>query len=358
MTNASYLLDLAQVHLRYNALDRAEEMLKKALAGVKTPDEKARVNYQLGALFQQRRDWKSAAASYEEALTSVTNPAQKGQYAVALSDAYTQAGEIDKAEKVLTEIASADGPPRPEDAWVKNMAWQRLLSVWQRQEGKLEKVSAELEAQLAKDPQNMVALEHLSEIYSGARRDAKKAIVVLEKLSEKKPADNSLQTRLASMYQEDKQFDKAIAIHQKLMASDPKGVGQFSSLQVAQILLQSGKKDEALAWVKEHLAKDASTPGSVSMLEMFYEQAGMLEEAEDALSKMAAQAQSGPQKADYLLRLADLARRRKDYVKAEKEIRGVISTFKDEKNTLARANSALVRLFEEQGKMGELKLDK
>src|SRR5258708_2868398 len=43
-SNSKYCIDLAQVHLRYNAIERAEEMLGKAVAASKDKNEKVQAN--------------------------------------------------------------------------------------------------------------------------------------------------------------------------------------------------------------------------------------------------------------------------------------------------------------------------
>ena len=354
MTNFNYVLDMAQVHLRYGALERAEELLRKAQTNAKNDEEKSRVNASLGSLLEQKQDLKGAASAYEAAIGATQNEALRAQFSIVLAGVYTQQGESEKAEKIYRETykGALGSKSMPENAWAKNVAWQGLMGVWQKQPAKLEQAVAEAEDTVAKDPKDKAALEHLGELYVAMKSPPAKTATVYEKLLELNPADLNAQSRLSNLYRESKQYEKAIAVQKMLLATDPKGLGQSAVYQVAQLLLESSKKDDAVAWMKEH-ANDS--PSGTSSLEMFYEQAGMPAEAEDVLLTQAEQA-TGPQKSELLLRAADLARQRKEYKKAEERIRAVLKDAKDDKPILTRANTMLIRLFEEQGRIGELKL--
>ena len=350
MTNVRYLMDLARVHLQYNALSRAEELLRKAQPLAKEKEDKAQVGFQLASLLQRKQDFKGATALLEETVGQTSNTSLRNQYTMTLSDIYLQGGEPDKAEKVLTDLLeSASGAKaKPEDAWIRTTVNQRLLSVWQRQEGKVEKMRTATEELLAKDPQNRDLLERLSYLYTAQKPDYAKAIGVYQKLLELAPNDRRFVLGLATAYQENKQYDKAIEVHQKFYAADPKVAGMSSVYQIAQLYLQAGKKDEAVKWAKEHLAGETTSSYGGTMLINFFEQAGMIPEAMEALAKLRDQAQQPQQKADHSLHMADLARKIRDYKKAEEEIQKVLKDFPDDKSITARANGALARLKAEQ----------
>jgi len=349
MSDPRYLLDLAQVHLRYNALDRAEELLKKAQPLAKEPDVKTQIGFALGTLLQRKQDYKGAAASIEEVIGQATNLSMRAQYTLILADVYTQDGDPSKAEKSLNDLVTAVGTSnKPEEQWIRSAVNNRLTSIWQNQPGKIDQMVAAAEEAVAKDPNNADALNRLGDLYnSSGKRDPVKAAAVYEKLLALKPNDVSLLLRQASAFQETRQFDKAIEVHQKLLKLDPKGVGQSSNYQIAQLMLQSGKKDEAVKWAKEHMAPDNSSPYNAMMMASFLEHAGMNAEAEEAYVKLRETAQA-PQKAEYSLRLAEFARRRKDYKKAEEELERVLKENPDEKNVAARANAALNRIKQEE----------
>jgi len=346
MTNPRYLLDLARVHMQYNALARAEEMLRKAQPSAKEQDVKDQIGFQLATLLQRKLDFKGAIAQMEDAISHSSNVSSRNQWVMTLSDLYAQAGQPEKAEKALTDQLESlsGGKAKPEDAWARSALNQRLVSIWQRQEGKIGKMRTATEEAVAKDPQNKDLLERLTHLYNAPPPDFAKTVGVYEKLLQLSPNDTQLMSRLAMAYQQTKQYDKAIEIHQKILAADPKGAGAFSGSQIAQLLLQSGKKEEAVKWAKEHMTGDVGLPLLVS----FYEQAGLAQEAEDALVKLREQAAQPQQRGSYSIRLAELALRRKDYKKAEEELQKVLKDFPDDRFLTARANNTLARLKQEQ----------
>lgn len=352
MTNPRYLLDLARVHMQYNALSRAEELLRKALPLAKEPDAKEQVGFQLATLLQRKQDFKGAVALLEEIIGTAANPQMRNQWVTTLSDLYLQMGEPDKAEKLLNDqmaLISGD-KSKPEYAALRSSLNQRLANIWQRQEGRVEKERTAAEEASTKDPQNKELLEKLVNLYmlAAPRPDYEKAVGIYEKLLKLAPDDNRWTMGLATAYQQTKQYDKAIEVHKKLMAADPRGLGQSSAYQVATLLLQAGKKDEAATWAKEHLAGNGNTPFGQMMLANFYEQAGMVAEASEVLGKLREQSQQPQQKAEYSFRIARVAQRAKDYKKAEEELQKLLKEFPDDKAMAARANGELQRLKAEE----------
>ena len=140
------------------------------------------------------------------------------------------------------------------------------------------------------------------------------------------------------------------------VATSQKGEAGQYVFQLGQLRLQTGKKDEAVALMKESFPSTGTSPRELSMLTMFYEQAGLFPEAEAAFNQAATVAKRPEDKAEYLIRAAELAGRRKDYAEAEAQIRAVLRDFSEVKEIRARANSSLLRLLEEQGKLGDVNI--
>jgi len=358
LNNLLYLMDLARVQLRYQDIERCEETLRKALTLAREPNEKQQALTMLGQLLQRKQDLKGASAAFEEALAQATDIAARAQLIFPLCDILSQQNESAKAEKLLTDLRDAvSKDSKLENGWVKNTCLQRLMAIWRKEEGKIDKVIAALEAEAAKDPANVAVTEQLAELYTSGKRDSTKAARMLEKLIERSPKDVNLQMRLAMFYAETREYDKALGIHKKIVEGDPKFNTSSSHYQIASLLLQSGKKEDAVAWARKNLNTDAGDPGNGALLGMFFEQAALNEDAMGVYEAVAAKASSPQMKADYLLRSADLARRTKSYEKAEKTVRAVLKDNAADKNIQARAKQALIRIYEDQGKIGELKFD-
>ena len=165
-----------------------------------------------------------------------------------------------------------------------------------------------------------------------------------------RPDDKNLQRRVAVYYQQAKQFDKAIVAYRRLLdGAATNEEGQQYSMMVGQVLLQSGKKQEAVEWMKSSLGKEGAGARELGMLSMFYEQAGMAAEAEGALSQAENAARSAPDKAEYKVRRGELALRRKDYTKAEELIRGALKDCPDNTALASKVSFALKRLDAAKG---------
>jgi tetratricopeptide (TPR) repeat protein len=260
-----------------------------------------------------------------------------------LTDLYQQAGQTDKAEKLLTDqlaLVSA----KPEEAWTKMSLLQRLVAIWQKEPGRIEKERTALEEASAKDPQNKDLLERLAYLYTipSAKPDFAKLVAVREKLLQLSPNDTQAMMQLATAYPQNNQYDKAIEMWQKLMAADPKSFGQSAAFQISTLLNRAGKKDEAVKWAKEHLGEQPTN------LANFYLQAGMIPEAEELYAKLREQATIPEQKAQYTLDIARAAQRGKDYKKAEEEAQRVLKEFPDQRMYIGQANAILQQLKAEQ----------
>lgn len=362
IANPEYLAALAEVHQRFGATDLALQLYKKALALQQDPKRKASLHGTLGNLYKVRKDWKSAAEELNAAQELAADFSERSRYAMSLVDLYTQTQELEKAEKLLRGLMEAQSQQpgrKDETGWARRSAQQRLIQLWQKIPGKIEEAIKEAEAALQKNPQDEAALDRLSEIYSlGTKPDPAKAALVYEKLIELNPKDQNLYHRLAQAYQQTKQYDKAVEVYKKLMATTPKESAQHLVILVAQMYLNGGKKEEALAFLKENGDLSSKQPGTCAQYGSFYGQAGMHAEAEELFLKAAAGARSPQEETSYVTQAAESARQRKDYVKAEAQLRGLLQKYPESKDIRAQVNSALFRLLEEQGKTGDLKLDK
>jgi tetratricopeptide (TPR) repeat protein len=343
MTNPGYLIDLAGVHMRYGALDRAEPLLRGALEKA-NPQQKQQAYQTMAQLMQRKNDWKGAVECYEGLVAAVTTPLEKSSMTLGLADAYIHNNEPDKAEKLLNEI-----PPTPKDhpeqQWIQQRAFQLLSQILQSKPGRLDQYITDAEAALVKTPDDAILIDRLAEIYSNLKRDPAKALPYLEKLSTLRPDDRFLQQRIIWNYQQSRQFDKAIELYKKMIANPgarKEDVHQ-NNLQIGFLLLQAGKKDDAVAWVRENYAKDMLSVQDNSMMAIFFDQAQMVDEAEACLNKLAEGVKTPQEKADAKVRMAELQLRKHDFAKATELAQAVLNEFKDNLNASQRANGVIKR---------------
>jgi tetratricopeptide (TPR) repeat protein len=262
-----------------------------------------------------------------------------------LIDAYIRCGEPDKAEKLIIELPPVS-KEHPEDQWIQQTAFRLLTQIWQNKPGRVDAYITEAEAALAKTPDDVTTLDRLSEVYSNIKREPAKALPHLEKLATIRVDDKSLQYRLAALYQQTRAFDKSIDVYKKMMTmpNARKDEVHSQAFQVGMLLQQSGKKDEALQWIKNNYAKDIISPQDYSLLSMFYEQCDQKADAEAALKQFGEVAKTPNEKADARVRLAEMALRNREFDKASEAARAVLNDFKDNPNATTRANSVIKRV--------------
>jgi len=345
MTNPAYLLGLAGIHLQFGAIDRAEPLLRTALEKTKDANQKLAITQALGLCLERKGDNKGAAEQFESAYNASTNPSEKAQLGLSLAGTYLRTGDADKAQSIALDVAKPD-KARLDEPYIQQNVLHTLTEIWQAKPALLDAYLADAEAALAKDPSDTVLLQRLSDIYSNVKHDPVKAASYSERIAAAHPDDKMAQYRLAASYQQSKQFDKAIDLYKKLMAApgERKDEVRSQAFQVGMMMLQAGKKDDAVAWIKDNYVKDMTLSRDYSMVSMFYEQAGMNAEAEESLTKQAELAKAPDEKVDAKLRIADMAFRKKDYDKAESVAKAVEAEFKDNMNAQNRATAMIKRV--------------
>jgi tetratricopeptide (TPR) repeat protein len=351
----AYLIDLANVHLKYNSVPRARAFLRKALELSKDAAQRDSVLQSVKPVFQRTNDWKQAIETYQDFLTVSLNASERGKINLALADAHLKNGEPDKAEAILTDIAKPD-KERPDDQQQRQNALQALLLLWQSNPARVDPAIAAAEARLAKDASDSAALDLLLQIYSFIRHDAPKQIETAEKLAALRPDDSGEQRRLAGLYQQSRQYDKAIAVNTRLMnAAQKNDEHQQYARAVGELLVQAGKKDEALVWMLENFDKHIQRSGDYMVLATFYENQNMLDLAEYAIKRWVNNAATPEEKIEALFRVAQLALKQKDYAKAEESLHTLAADYKDRQIVMTRVNALWQKVEAEKKKAAEPK---
>jgi tetratricopeptide (TPR) repeat protein len=361
MTNPAYLTELAQTHLNFGDTDRAEPLLRKVIerpgTEAQAPQLKSRAITLLAQLLERKNDYKGAAANYELAVNNATDPFEKARYTLNLATAYEQMNEFDKAAELIEQAAAiAKTSDNPSATWLKRDANRRSVDMMRRVPARADAGIKSAEEALAKNPKDEAALERLAEIYTSVKTDNVKALQYYEQLATLRPNTPEVLLRLSSLYQQNKMPEKAIETSRKLMDSAPKEQQSNYAYQVAMQMSYAGKKDEAIKFYEGVVGKEPAVDRQAMMLAMLYEQNNQGEQAEKMLKAAAASAKTPEEKASLLTRAAECARRRKDYVGAEQQLRAIYSEFKDNKMARERARGMLMQLYREQGKKDEPKL--
>ena len=346
ITDPAYLAELAQVHIRYNSLDRAAVLLRASIEKGKDPVQTQQASSTLAEILQRKGDFKAAAVFYEQSLKSVSNPGERAVLQMALAEDYIQVKEFEKAEALLlAATAPGNDSPLGPNQWQRQHAYSNLIQIWRQQPGRLEKAIEDAEQVLVQKPNDTATLERLAEIYTTAKIDPAKAAQNYEKLLALHPSDQALQRKVMALYQQAGQIDKLADMGKKRIAAAPnKDEARMQALQTAQSMLRSGKKDDTARWLKENYSIESASSRDYSNLGGFYEQAGLDVEAEAALSKAIELGANREERAEGALRLAECKIRRNENGMAEELLNGVLKENGGNPGLMARANAALARI--------------
>jgi tetratricopeptide (TPR) repeat protein len=359
MAQLNYRLELAEVNLKYGDLAAAQGVLEQAIKLAeesKAEGETAtllvqRARFTLGTIYQKEEKWAEAEKQYETLEGQLKLPSDQLNVAVLLSQTREKQKKDSEAEKPLLALTN----DRMGLA-LRQEGWKYLADFWKRHPEQLASTIAVTEAITEKDPTNVEALERLAQIYTDIKPDAKKAAACMDKLLALTAKNLDARLRLAALYERQKEFDKALKLYQELQPEAPKALSWDISLRMAVIMLRAGRKDEAVAKVEKDLLPKAQTALETASLASFYASAELPQKAEDAFVKAASLSQSPDDVAACMLAAAESSRKRKDYAKAEQYVRALIKQYKDNKQVKTKANTELVKIYEEQGKLGDLNI--
>ena len=98
LTNPTYLIELANAHLKFGSIQRAQPFLRKAMELSKDAAQRDSVLISLRATFQRTGNWKEAVALYQDFLSTAQNASERGKMNLALADACAKAGDFDKSD--------------------------------------------------------------------------------------------------------------------------------------------------------------------------------------------------------------------------------------------------------------------
>jgi tetratricopeptide (TPR) repeat protein len=359
ITNPVYLLDLAQVHVNYGASDRADVLVRRVLELDTDERLKNRASQLLAQILERRNDLKGAAEQYELLLKAAATTQERVQFLLALSGVHERNKDTSKAIRFLNQasVAARNSPERQTLQWVQREVVRRTTQILRKDPERLSATIAEAEKALAEDPQDDAAIERLVEIYTQIKPDYAKALPLQETLATIRPQALDVQHSLATLYQQNKQPEKALEIYRKLQTSAPKQQQNDYAFRSAILLTQMGKKDEAVKLIEETYGTMPAKEADAANLATVYEQAGQYENAAKMFRHTAGLSMQPIAKGNLLIRAADSLRRMKDYAAAETQLREIIKSHKDHKVIVDLAKSTLLQAYRDQGKEKELKFD-
>ncbi len=195
----------------------------------------------LAACYQDIGDYRGAISIYEE--MSKSDPSPRA-YSL-LINAYRLDRQYDKAQTLGKEQFEKN----PKDGNIA-MVYARSLA----DAGKAKEGAEILNKQLLSDPSNLDLYVNLSQIYVQAKRFGE-AEKVLRRAEEQKLDKEAVQLQLASVYERQKDFDRAESLFKEILKADPKNAVALNYL--GYMLADRGVRlDEAVQYVQQALDVD------------------------------------------------------------------------------------------------------
>jgi tetratricopeptide (TPR) repeat protein len=344
------VLNLARVYQENNSFDQAA----KVLEAVPENDRTARMEFTLGATYDQLKRTKDAIAAYKRAADL-----QPGDVPTlnALAQAQFTDNQFDEALKTYKDLAQADS----EDAGplVK-------ISEIQRREGKFEDALATIRKARKKDPESLEAgynegllldvlgrydeaattyqqmvdqTSHANGAYTAEEKNNRS--IFLERLGSIYHEQNKVDQAIGAYqkmidmggdqvsrgyqlqvdtYNDAKMFEKAVEVSRQAVAANPKD--RDLKLMLAGELVDSGKTDDGLNMAKALLTGNDSDDRSIYFgLGNMYTRLRRFKEAEDMLAKATPMATRKEDKLYLLFLKGALADRQKHMEEAESYFR-------------------------------------
>lgn len=358
-----YLLDLAHVHRQYGHLEEALPLLDRAFE--KERDQELRIDIlQLAgetALAEPNR--AAAAAGYFTRAAELCKDEERvNLLRLWLGGAWRTAKDYAKAESAFWAAYRGFADKRQQQD-----ALRQFTEIVRKPE-RAEAAAAEYEKRLAAKADDTDALEALSLIYAaGPRKDLTRALAVQEKLCALHPDNLDERQKLAVLYQQAGQADKAVDLYRVIVAQRPSELEKL-----ARALAQANRKEEAAASALKLLEGQEENPKTLEYVALMLDQFGLPKDALNLRYKAVRQIKDERERMEAQLRILDRLRELKDFQRAEELARGLL---KDAANTqppadarpeeakafqeqrsrvIGRLKKALVQLYEDQGRLGDL----
>ncbi len=343
------VLNLARLYAESGDIEHAS----KVIEAVPEADRTSKMEFALGAAYDQLKRPKDAIAAYRRSIDIEPGDARTMS---ALAQSLLNDDQLDAALKEYRDAAEAD----PDDVGT-------LIHIGeiQRRQGKYEDALATIRKAQKKDPDNLEAgynegllldalsrygeaaqvYEHMVDLTSHANgayttEEKNNRGIFLERLGAVYHEQNKIDQAIAAYqklidmggdqalrgyqgqvdtYRDAKMFDKAVEVSQKAAAANPKN--DDLKLMLAGELTDQGKADEGLNMAKGLLTNTEKDRTVYLTLAQMYTRLHRWKDAEDALNKAGALTSKKEDRIYLLFLRGALAERQKHYEPAEDDFR-------------------------------------
>jgi len=246
---SDYYAELAGIQAAYGLFEAAEKLQLKAIEVEEGAGAKERLSFQLvDDIYCRAEWWDKAAEELLRTLRLVPEEAtrQRRTYHRIRAKVLNEAGRTDEYVAELERVV------RLSDTEDEKLRALRTLHLALKRLDRLEEKVAEYEARVVKDPGDVTTLRLLAEIYygSGLLNLPGKAIRKCEQILAADPDNLHACERLARLYVEATELEKALAMTERLFALNPARFKVYF-LDAVSYMLTEKKEDQALEWCKE-----------------------------------------------------------------------------------------------------------
>lgn len=290
---------------------RAADILKGVLEDA--PDSKE-AKFYLGAAYQQNGNPAEAAKIFAELLNAKKTDSQEDDanrtlFQQNLAAAYQDMGENDKAIALYESMVKGDAQDNPHlnflliDAYRRNKQFDKAVPLGKLQyekhptdvnlglvyartlgdSGKTKEGAELLQKMLQADPANVDIYVNLSQIYLQEKKysDAEK---ILQRAGDRKLDNERLKFVLATIYEKQKDFDRAESVFKEILKDKPKNAVVLN--YIGYMLADRGVRlQEAVKYVEEALAIDPNNGAYLDSLGWAFFKLNQMDKAEKYLLK-------------------------------------------------------------------------
>ena len=356
----------AQLYRNLKDYDKAIDMYRKAIELEQSADNQAQHLMQIGQIYVQQKKYEEAVQAYEEAKTKPKQEWIQQNANQQINELYRQMGKIDelinkyeaklKEEpknlellKQLAEIYSQNRQYekcielynkalaiKPDDRNILN----QLASAYQnaKQYDKAIELFEELITKFPENKQNY--LFSLMRAYQQAGRN-EDAIKTAEEYIKENPSQAQSYATAASLYNNLKDYDKAIQMYRKAIELEENTDNQANYLmQIGQIYAQQKKYEEAEKAYEEAKTKSDQEwvqQNANSQINQLYQQMGKTDEL---TNKYEAKLKEEPKNLELLKQLAEIYSQNRQYEKCIELYKKALEIKPEDRNLLSKLASA------------------
>jgi tetratricopeptide (TPR) repeat protein len=307
-----------------------------------SPDS-VEAEFYLGTAYEQSGEPQSAVKTFSDLVSKSERSDELKEnrkvFQQHLAAAFTDTGEPGKAIAIYEEIAKTENPASKQtvflliNAYRLNRQFDKALALGKQEfdrsgvagnaeiglvyaraladAGKPKEGAEILNRLLQSDPSNVDVYVNLSQVYIQGKRfaDAEK---VLRRAEEKKLDPDRVKFQLASVYERQKDFDRAESIFKEMLKENPKNANVLN--YIGYMLADRGVRlQEAVQYVKEALEVEPNNPAYLDSLGWAFFKMNELQQAEKYLLQAIGLTKNDATMYDHL---GDLYYKSGDYQKA------------------------------------------